>query len=225
MTRTSLIALTLAAGGLIVAGCGDDDSADGTLPPIATGPVATASGEASVASSGTFNDADVAFAQGMIAHHQQAIDMAQMALDPNAGASPDVVDLATRIQGAQDPEIALMTSWLTAWGRPMQMDTTGGHDMSSMDSMSSMDDMMTMDEMSSMDGMMTAEEMDDLRAMTGADFDRMWMEMMIRHHQGAIAESQTVKAQGSNPDTLALADQIIAAQSQEIEEMQGLLAG
>ena len=219
MTRTSLIALTLAAGGLIVAGCGDDDSADGTLPPIATGPVATASGEASVASSGTFDDADVAFAQGMIAHHQQAIEMAQMALDPNAGASPEVVDLATRIQGAQDPEIALMTSWLTAWGQPMQTDVSDGHDMSSMDGMASMDDMMTTD------GMKTAEEMDDLRAMTGADFDRMWMEMMIRHHQGAIAESQTVKAQGSNPDALALADQIIAAQSQEIEEMQGLLAG
>ena len=219
MTRTSLIALTLAAGGFIVAGCGDDDSADGTLPPIATGPVATASGEASVAALGTFNDADVAFAQGMIAHHQQAIEMAQMALDPNAGASPEVVELATRIQGAQDPEIALMTSWLTAGGQPMQTDMSDGHDMSSMDGMSSMNHMTTTD------GMMKADEMDDLRAMTGADFDRMWMEMMIRHHQGAIAESQTVKAQGSNPDALALADQIIAAQSQEIEEMQGLLAG
>jgi hypothetical protein len=67
-----------------------------------------------------FNDADVTFAQGMIPHHQQAIEMADIALDPATGASAQVRDLATRIKAGQDPEIQLMTGWLAAWGQPAQ---------------------------------------------------------------------------------------------------------
>ena len=80
-------------------------------------------------------------------------------------------------------------------------------------------------EMSTMDGMMTAEQMDAMAAMTGTEFDQMWLEMMIAHHEGAISQSETVKAEGSNPDVLALADQIITAQQAEITEMQTLLQG
>jgi uncharacterized protein (DUF305 family) len=98
-----------------------------------------------------------------------------------------------------------MTGWLTAAGEPVAMDTSDGHDMSSME------------------GMMTADQMDELAAMTGADFDQMWLEMMIAHHEGAISQSETVKADGSNADVLLLADQIIAAQQAEIAEMQALL--
>jgi len=72
--------------------------------------------------------------------------------------------------------------------------------------------------------MMSVEEMDAMGAMTGVDFDSMWMEMMIRHHEGAIAMAVTVKAGSSNPDVLALADQVIAAQQAEIDEMEALLA-
>jgi uncharacterized protein (DUF305 family) len=67
--------------------------------------------------------------------------------------------------------------------------------------------------------------MDALAVATGTEFDTMWLEMMIAHHEGAISQSQTVKANGSNPDVLTLADQIIAAQQGEIAEMQALLAG
>ena len=209
MKKYPLVALAMAAGGLVFAACGGgDDDAESTLAPVATAPADSAemSGGTVAAGAASFNDADVSFAQGMIAHHQQAIEMAEVALDPNVGASPEVIDLAGRIQGAQDPEISLMTGWLQSWGQPVEMDMSGGHDMASME------------------GMMTAEEMDQLAALTGPEFDQMWMEMMIRHHEGAIAQAQTVKAQGSNPDAVALADQIIAAQSQEIEEMQALLA-
>jgi uncharacterized protein (DUF305 family) len=151
------------------------------------------------------NDADVEFAQGMIAHHEQAIEMAEIALDPNRSAGPEVIDLATRIQAAQEPEIEQMTAWLTAAGEPLTMDMSEGHDMSDME------------------GMMTAEQMDALAIATGTEFDQMWLEMMIAHHQGAISQSETVKANGSNPDVLALADQIITAQQAEIAEMQALL--
>ena len=190
----SVVAVVAALG---LAACGSDDAAS----PATQGPAATNSTGAA------FNDADVTFAQGMIPHHEQAIEMADIALDPNMGASGQVSDLATRIKGGQDPEIELMTGWLTAWGQPLQMATDEGH------------------EMSSMDGMMSAEEMDTLGTMNGAAFDTMWMEMMIRHHQGAIAMAQTVKATGSSPDVLALADQVIAAQQAEITEMQALLGG
>ncbi len=185
-----------------LAACGsDEDSSPADTTPAAV----TTPGEAS--GSVTLNDADVEFAQGMIAHHEQAVEMAEIALDPARGAGPEVLDLATRIQAAQEPEIELMTAWLTAAGKPTTMDMSAGHDMSSME------------------GMMSAEQMDALAAATGAEFDQMWLEMMIAHHEGAISQSETVKANGSNADVLALADQIITAQQAEIAEMQALLAG
>jgi len=177
-----------------VTACGSDESTSTTQAPAGAGSAAS-----------TFNDADVEFAQGMIPHHEQAIEMADIALDPAIGAGPELLDLATRIKGGQDPEIELMTGWLTAWGQPVQMDMSDGHDMSSME------------------GMMTAEEMDGLGMMTGADFDTMWMEMMIAHHNGAISMAETVKSDGSNADVLALADEVITAQQGEIAEMQALL--
>ena len=189
------IALALTA---TLAACGSDDSSS-----TDTTPATQASGDSSATVA--LNTADIEFAQGMIAHHEQAIEMAEIALDPTVGASPEVIDLATRIKGAQDPEVELMTAWLTAAGEPVAMDMSDGHDMSSMD------------------GMMTAEQMDAMAALTGEEFDQMWLEMMIAHHEGAISQSQTVKANGSNADVLALADQIITAQQAEITEMQALL--
>lgn len=154
---------------------------------------------------GEHNAADIGFAQGMIAHHEQAIEMAEIALDPSVGASPEVIDLATRIKSAQDPEVELLTAWLITAGEPVVMDTSDGHNMSSMN------------------GMMTAEQMDAMATMTGSEFDQMWLEMMIAHHEGAISQSETVKANGSNAAVLALADQIITAQRSEITKMRALL--
>ena len=187
---------------LSLAACGGDDTSDSTAnTPASAGGATTAAPIASA----EFNDADVMFAQGMVPHHEQAIEMADIALDPSVGAGPEVIDLATRIKAGQDPEIQQMTGWLESWGQPMQMDTSDGHDMAGMD------------------GMMTVEEMDELGTMTGPDFDRMWMEMMIRHHEGAIEMADTVKADGSNADVRTLADAIIGAQQAEIAEMQALL--
>ncbi|HQZ35531.1 MAG TPA: DUF305 domain-containing protein [Ilumatobacteraceae bacterium] len=180
-----------------LAACGSDDAAKPAAQTGVSNPTAGA----------TFNDADVTFAQGMIPHHEQAIEMADMALDPTTGSSDGVRDIATRIKAGQDPEVSMMTAWLESWGQPVQMDMSEGHDMSSMD------------------GMMTTEEMDALDALTGPEFDTIWMQMMIRHHEGAIAMAQTVKAAGSSPDALALADLVILAQQAEIAEMNTLLAG
>lgn len=216
--RSVAVPLLALAGsvGLAACGGGDDDSAAGQSDPPAA-PTAVAEAEAPTASSAAaaggeastasaeFNDADVTFAQGMIPHHEQAIEMADIALDPTVGASAEVQALAEAIQAAQDPEIELMSGWLTAWGQPVQMDTSGGHDMSSME------------------GVMTADEMDALGAAAGAEFDSMWLEMMIRHHQGAISMANAVKANGLNAQVVVLADAIITGQQAEITAMEGLL--
>jgi uncharacterized protein (DUF305 family) len=180
--RTALV-VVFALG--VVAGCGGDDAGE---------------------TSESFNAADVEFGQGMIAHHEQAIEMSEMALDPSVGATADVVDLATRIQAAQDPEIEQMSGWLTAWDEPVEMDMSDGHDMAEMP------------------GMMSATQMDELAALTGADFDARWLAMMIEHHRGAIEMSETVLTEGANGDVLSLAQQIIDAQQGEITEMESLLA-
>ncbi len=194
--RNVIVLTSIAAIGFTA--CGSDAKESGTATAATTAGDVTAS---VASSSAAFNDADVEFAQGMIPHHEQAIEMAEIALDPTIGASDVVKELATRIRGEQDPEIQLMTGWLTAWGQPLQMTSDSTHDMSSMT------------------GMMSAEEMDMLSAATGPGFDKLWQEMMIMHHEGAIEMAKAEKANGSSPEALALADQIILAQQTEIDEM------
>lgn len=203
--KLRLLSAALVSTALVLAACGggdDDGGGDTTQLPALTTPAGSgATGEQA------HNDADVTFAQGMIAHHQQAIEMAEIALDPTRRARSEVVDLAGRISEAQGGEIAQMTAWLESWDEPVTMDTSGGHDMSSME------------------GMMTAEDMDTLATLTGPDFDTTWLEMMIAHHEGAIAQSETVLAEGGDAEARSLAERIISAQQGEIEAMQTMLAG
>lgn len=193
--------IVLSAGTLVFTACssGSDSAVDDTLPAVEAGAAAG------------FNDADVLFAQGMIPHHREAIAMADMALAPEAQAGPEVQALATQIKGAQDPEIAQMTTLLESWGQPLDMPGMEG-----------MDDM---EGMEGMDGMMSAEEMDALAALSGAEFDAAWAAAMIVHHEGAVSMAQTVKASGSNAEVLALADAIIAGQQAEIDQMRAFAAG
>lgn len=153
--------------------------------------------------SSTHNTADVTFAQQMIPHHQQAIEMARLA--KTRAGSQAVKSLAAQIDAAQDPEITTMTGWLKAWGEDVP---TAGMDHSGHD----------------MPGMMTGGQMADLTAVSGADFDQMFLAMMIAHHRGAIEMATTEQADGKYRDAIALADQIESAQKAEIATMQGLLA-
>ena len=174
---------------------------------------------ATVTGTATGSATDIVFAQSMIPHHRQAIEMANIALDPQAEASPEVRKLATAIKEAQDPEIEQMNTWLQQWGAPTAM--PGAADP---DAMAGMDhsghDMAGM----TMSGMMTTEDMDALRQATGAEFDSMWLQMMIAHHEGAVLMAEQVKAQPGNSDVTTLADQVITAQKQEIDTMKQLLA-
>ena len=167
----------------------------------------TACGGGSSESAAGFNDADVEFAQGTVAHHEQAIEMSESALDPTTAAGAAVRDLARRISDAQDGEISTMSGWLKTWNKPVQMDTTDGHDMADME------------------GMMSADELKQLGSATGTEFDRLWLTMMIAHHKGAISQSKTAQDKGKHADVKALAAEIITAQQGEITEMQSLLGG
>jgi uncharacterized protein (DUF305 family) len=184
----------------------------GSMAPAASSVAAAApSGAASGRSaSGAHNDADVAFATGMIPHHAQAVQMAELALQRSA--SPEVKDLATKVKAAQEPEITQLAGWLTGWGKPvpatdgtMAMDHgSGGH--------------------GDMKGMMTEEQMAELAAAQGRDFDTRWLQMMIEHHEGAVSMAQEVQAGGSNPDARKLAQTIATTQAAEIATMKGLQA-
>jgi len=160
----------------------------------------SACGQSSTDDSADFNDADVMFAQMMIPHHEQAIEMAEIALDPASGASAAIQDLAIRIRDAQDPEIALMKSFLTAWGAPVTPED--GVDHSTM-----------------MEGMLSVEELDELAGLQGSAFDARWAAAMIAHHKGAVAMAEDVLADGKNPETRKLAEEIIANQQAEIDEL------
>lgn len=168
----------------------------------------------SSSSSVTGQAADVAFAQLMIPHHTQAIEMADLAL--KYGTSVEVKTLATQIKGAQDPEIAQMTQWLDGWNAPLQMPGSDGSGMNH----SGMD----MGGMSA-SGIMSDEELNALGQARGADFDRMWLQMMIAHHQGAIAMAEQVLATTTDEQVKALAQDVVAGQTTEIDTMQQLLAG
>ena len=171
--------------------------------------IALAACGSSTASSDTttgqaFNDADVMFAQMMIPHHEQAIEMSDIALDPTIGAVQGIRDLATQIKAAQDPEIMQMTQWLTDWKQTLTADD--GMDHSSM-----------------MGGMLTAEELTELGTLRGAAFDSRWAQAMIAHHEGAIQMAQDVLKDGKNPAVLALANEITSSQNSEIEVLRGYL--
>ena len=198
--RLALAALVV-AGTLTLAACGGgDDSMDGMSGMGSPTPSAT---QSSSATTSDFNDADVTFATDMIAHHRQAVEMAKLA--DSRAKSAEVKDLAVQIMDAQDPEIAMMTSWLTEWGKPVPEDM-GGMDMSG-----------------SMPGMMSSDDMDQLTNASGVDFDQMFLTMMIEHHEGAIEMAKTEQVDGTNPDAISLAEQIEQAQTEEIATMRGLL--
>ncbi|MEU3172971.1 DUF305 domain-containing protein [Streptomyces sp. NPDC007000] len=114
--RTGLVA-TAATAALVLAACGGNDGSD-------TGSGAQTSASAGAEdTAGAHNDQDVSFAQEMIPHHQQALQMAEMAA--TRASSAEVEDLASRIEKAQDPEIETMSGWLESWGEdvPGMMDT------------------------------------------------------------------------------------------------------
>lgn len=173
------------------------------LAPVLVGSLVLAACGSSGTSGTAFNDADVMFAQMMVPHHEQAVEMADIALDPAVGAGTAVTGLATQIKAAQDPEIAQMKGLLGQWGRPLSPDDG-------------------MDHGSMMSGMLSPEQLDSLSTQRGPAFDAAWAAAMIAHHEGAIDMANDVLKDGTHPDVRELAGAIVTAQTAEIETLRPL---
>ena len=199
MKKLTLTVVALTTAALLLGACGSSDM--GSMDMGSSDSSSMDMGY-SIPESADFNDADVMFAQMMIPHHEQAIEMSDIALDPNTGASAAIIALATQIKGAQDPEISQMKNLLTTWGMPTEMGS--------------------MDHSSMMDGMLSLEEMDTLGQLKGAEFDKAWAKGMIAHHEGAIEMAIDVLANGKNSEILALANAVVSGQSTEIETLKPL---
>lgn len=152
---------------------------------------------ATAATDSGFSGADIMFAQMMIPHHQQAVLMSNLAI--KISGNPDVLALAKDIKDAQQPEIAQMKSWLAKAGAPLEM----GHSMG-------------------MGGMLTDAQISTLSAATGTEFDKLFLQGMIAHHQGAIHMAQMV-TDSRNAQAAALGKAIVESQTTQITYMQGLL--
>ena len=145
-------------------------------------------------SNSEYSSEDIAFAEMMIPHHEQAIEMSEIAFLNTA--NPDVLQLAQEIKDAQSPEIDLMKSW-----DGVKASTHAGH---------------------MMDGMLSESELSELREAKGKVFDGLFLNGMIKHHEGAIAMAEEV-VDSANKAVADLSASIIAAQKLEIEKMNELL--
>jgi len=220
MTRTSRTPgpesrFAAALGALLAAGVLAGCTADPPPPPTNSAPVIVPGkpgeeastippGEATPLEEEAPNDADIAFVQDMIVHHAQAIELADLA--PDRARSDDVKGLADRIADTQRPEIDVLNRWLEQHDLP-KVDPAAHGTAHAAD----------------MPGMATPERVQDLREARGADFDRLFLQLMITHHEGALTMVEKVRRTGVNVRVQEIADDVAVTQSDEIHRMQGML--
>lgn len=160
-----------------------------------------------------FSKADADFLSDMILHHGQATEMA--GLVPERSASDQIKTFAARIDVVQDSEIDLMSGWLEENEYPVPLDVEGGDGSGPRAPEHGHADM---------PGMLTDAEMADLEAASGAEFDRLFLEGMIKHHEGALTMCEEVAGSGSEERVIELATNIAADQMAEIDRMANMLA-
>ena len=207
MTRRSpLVAAAALATVLALSACGNATH----QPGPASSAAAHAGASTSPSSVLTHDDADVTFAQQMIPHHQQAVQMSDIVLG-KPGIDARVTQLANQIKAAQGPEIQTMQTWLRQWGQPLApAHGTPG------------DAMPGMPNHSGMNGMMSDADMGALRNADGPAAGKLFLTQMIEHHRGAIDAAQAEISAGRDAQAVTLARSIVASQQQEIATMQSL---
>ena len=221
MKRSTTLTTLALASALALAGCGTSgEETAGEAPETTTSAAAgTGSTDTATATPSTsaqavteeHNDADTMFAQMMIPHHEQAVQMSEVMLAKD-DLDPDIEALANKIVAAQGPEIDQLKTMLETWGEPTSMQSGG---MEGMDHGS--------DSGAGMEGMMTEEQMQELEAAEGTEAAEMYLTMMTAHHRGAIDMAQEEVAEGQNPQAIEMAQKVIEDQEAEIQEMERLL--
>jgi len=195
--RVPALALVVAVSLAACSGGGSNDDGGHDMPGMSDG-------TSDVTPGAEANAADVMFAQMMVPHHEQAIEMADVLLAKD-GIGPELVDLAEQIKAAQGPEIETLTGWLEAWGAEPAADGHGG-----------MGD-------GTGDGMMTAGDLQALDDARGADAERLFLEQMVVHHEGAVDMARTEVSDGEHADAVAMAQSVVDTQTDEIQQMKELL--
>lgn len=222
MKRSTTLTTLAVASALALAGCGPDSSeqdtgtgAETTAPATAAPTTSAPEATGTVSASGEpiaeeHNDADVMFAQMMLPHHEQAVEMSEMLLTKD-GVDQEVRNRAERIVTTQEPEIAHLRAMLEAWGASTTDEETGGtdHGTGGMDHGTG--------------GMMTEADMDQLMSAEGDDAAVLFLEQMTVHHEGAIEMARDQVENGSNPQAVELARDVVEDQESEIQEMETLL--
>ena len=191
--RVGAAALAVLVAVTVVTACGSSGNQTGTS--------VSASAAATSAATQPHNQADITFAEDMIPHHQQAIQMSDIIVGKQ-GIDPRVTELANQIKAAQGPEIQQMQGWLNQWGQPTVSMAPG----------------------MLMRGMLSDQDVTALGNAQGADASRLFLTGMIQHHQGAIAMAQVEIKSGQYPPAMSLANSITTSQQQEINTMRGMLA-
>ena len=159
----------------------------------------------------SYTASDATFMQHMIVHHQQALDMALLVKDRTN--TKELVDIAGRIESSQADEIAFMKGWLTERGEPVEDPAMAGHG-------AHMHHMMA--------GMASPEKMAELAAAKGVEFDRLFLALMIAHHEGAVDMVEKLLDEdgtAADPVLYQFVGDIDSEQTGEIERMDKLLAG
>jgi uncharacterized protein (DUF305 family) len=193
--RSGRSAGAVLVGVLLLGGCARDGDAPATSSQQAVRPTAEASIE-----QGSFNTADVVFAQDMVLRKSQAVTVATLVSGRTENAQ--IIDLGQRITTTREPEIEDLTSWLTVWGQEMPDEVT---------------------DMTLSRGMLTDEDLRALEAASGAAFERMFLDLMIEHDVGALESTLTENTSGLYPPALRMATSTADRQVEEIGEMQRLL--
>ncbi|MFJ6795365.1 DUF305 domain-containing protein [Streptomyces sp. NPDC091268] len=197
---------------LALAGCDEDgpkDGADGAAAVIAPGKPGEKSRTLSPEQAArerpddSPNAADQTYVRDMVEHHRQALQMS--ALAPDRASAEGVRRVAERITAAQQPEIGAMQRWLARYPAPSGS-PTGEH----------------AHDHGAMPGMASRQQLDELAAAKGADFDRLFLRLMIAHHEGALKMAGEALAGGNNTAVEEMATEVVATQSAEIHRMRAM---
>lgn len=222
MPRSAGAATAAVVAALLLSGCsGDDEQSVARPAPTSTftaevpvlvpgapgeaGEVVAPGDSRTVPNADEFGDGDVTFMTDMVVHHAQALRMAELA--PERVGDARVRALAERISASQGPEISAMSAWLEARGLPVPDTGPESHAAHG-----------------DMPGMATPGELTLLAAAQGAEFDRRFLELMTRHHEGALQMVDEASTAAQHPQVVEVVSDTGIGQAVEIRRMQELLA-
>jgi uncharacterized protein (DUF305 family) len=178
---------------VILSACGSQDT--GTAGQSDNAAAAPAANQPATGTRASFNDADVAFVQMMIPDHQMTAEMAAMA--EKKADSKNLKTLATRMRKEQAGVVATLQGWLKAWGKPASSGMAGME----------------------MPGAMSDKDMAMLDSMSGMEFDMMFAEMMIKHHEGSMQMARDEQANGASTEAKAMAAEMLEKQQAEVKQL------